>query len=258
MIKLTEAEKRFFDQEGYLVKKGLFTKEETRDIKSELERIWIEQIVNNEIRLDEIKTMDQLFPRLGNAHRFSDKLFQLILDHRTMGMVEELVGEDVLAIQTVCYYKAPGGKGVQLHQDNYEIGAEPGTTYAAWISLDDTNEQNGGLFVVPATQNSDIIVPTEKRMENFLFDLYIPVPDGKKVVPVNTSAGDVVFFGGQLLHGSYRNQTMNQFRRAFVTHYVPQSVDRLTMYHNKLINKQGETERRRVNLNTKFLEQKRK
>ena len=41
---------------------------------------------------------------------------------------------------------------------------------------------------------------------------------------VDLEAGDVLFFEGTLIHGSYPNGTKDRFRRAFICHYVPQST----------------------------------
>ncbi|MBU8772067.1 phytanoyl-CoA dioxygenase family protein [Cytobacillus oceanisediminis] len=254
MIKVTQLERSNFKEKGYLIKKKLFSEQEVQKIKDEMEMIWISKVFHKEILQEEDNHIESLFPRLGNIHRESQFLFNLMLDSRTMGVVEQLIDERALAIQTVGYLKAPGGKGIQVHQDNYEIGADPGTTYAAWISLDEGNEKNGGMFVVPGTQRLEVIVPKNRESTDFLFDLHIEIPDGYQAIPINTMPGDVVFFGGNLLHGSFRNQTNDSFRRSFVTHYVGSSVEKLTMYHNKLINHNGDAERRRINVRSKFME----
>jgi ectoine hydroxylase-related dioxygenase (phytanoyl-CoA dioxygenase family) len=39
--------------------------------------------------------------------------------------------------------------GIALHQDTHYIPNTPNTLLACWIALSDTDETNGGLFVVP-------------------------------------------------------------------------------------------------------------
>ncbi|NYE03490.1 ectoine hydroxylase-related dioxygenase (phytanoyl-CoA dioxygenase family) [Bacillus niacini] len=55
----------------------------------------------------------------------------------------------------------------------------------------------------------------------------VDVPEGKSIVPCNIKAGDVLFFNGSVIHGSYPNQTKERFRRAFICHYVAESTSRI-------------------------------
>ena len=46
-----------------------------------------------------------------------------------------------------------------MHQDNFFLLAEPATCIAAWTPLDDTDEENGCLRVVPGSHREPIICP---------------------------------------------------------------------------------------------------
>jgi ectoine hydroxylase-related dioxygenase (phytanoyl-CoA dioxygenase family) len=45
------------------------------------------------------------------------------------------------------------------------------------------------------------------------------MPQGAVEVGQDMEPGDVLFFGGFTIHGSYPNQTKDQFRRTFIVHY---------------------------------------
>ena len=45
------------------------------------------------------------------------------------------------------------------------------------------------------------------------------IPAGLQEVGIGMKAGDVLFFGGFTIHGSYPNKTADRFRRTFIVHY---------------------------------------
>ena len=48
-----------------------------------------------------------------------------------------------------------------------------------------------------------------------------PLPEGMETQPVLMRAGDVIFFNGSLIHGSYPNVSTDRFRRSLIAHYRP-------------------------------------
>ncbi|HEX5415735.1 MAG TPA: phytanoyl-CoA dioxygenase family protein, partial [Chloroflexota bacterium] len=52
-------------------------------------------------------------------------------------------------------------------------------------------------------------------------------------------AGDVLFFGGNLIHGSYPNQSATRFRRAFISHYVGTSAQEVARFYKPLYRRDG-------------------
>ena len=59
------------------------------------------------------------------------------------------------------YFKPPGARGQALHQDNFYLKVEPGNCIATWTAIDPADEENGGMLIVPKTQNFDIVCPEE-------------------------------------------------------------------------------------------------
>lgn len=248
---LNSEEKNFYEQHGYLILKGMFNQHEIDEIKEEYRKLWLQMVANGDIVQDQERPVESLFPRLSNHHRVNEVAARYMLDERTRGVVEELIGEEALVIQTVYYFKAPGGRGLPLHQDNYDIGVTPGTTYTAWLSLEHSSEENGGLFLVPGSHRFELAVPVPIEGDEYLFLHTIPIPSGYNMINLQTEPGDVVFFDGNLYHGSHRNRTEHHFRQTFVTHYCAASVERITLNHNMLVNSKGERVRRRLNFNPK-------
>ncbi|UFJ42453.1 phytanoyl-CoA dioxygenase family protein [Brevibacillus humidisoli] len=247
MPQISSEQKAFFEQEGYLIVKGLFSQQEIDEIKEEYRKLWLEMVAEGEIAQDKARPVESLYPRLSNHHRVNDVAARYMLDERTRGVVEQLIGEEALVIQTVYYFKAPGGRGLPLHQDNYDIGVTPGTTYTAWVSLEHSTKENGGLFLVPGSHRFELAVPVPIEGDEYHFPHTISIPDGYKTISLETEPGDVVYFTGNTYHGSHKNQTRHSFRQSFVTHYAASSVERITLNHNMLVNSKGERVRRRLN-----------
>ncbi len=161
------------------------------------------------------------YPRLLHPHRGDDLARRFMLDQRVRERLVALLGSEPLAAQTMVYFKPPGAKGQALHQDQRYLRVEPQpcTCMAAWIALDDCDEENGCLEVVPGTHEMPMLCPTPSDLEVSFTTEHVAVPPGKAVTPVLMKAGDVLFFNGSLIHGSQPNRS-NRFRRSFISHYV--------------------------------------
>ncbi|MBW7461017.1 phytanoyl-CoA dioxygenase family protein, partial [Paenibacillus sepulcri] len=97
------------------------------------------------------------------------------------------------------------------------------------------------LVIVPRTQNLDIECPHEADPALSYFRDEVNLPEGGRIVPVDMEAGDVLFFNGSTIHGSYPNRSAERFRRSFICHYVGSSTLRIGYHiHDDLYNGQGE------------------
>ena len=169
-----------------------------------------------------------------HPHRVNELALRYLLD----GMLNDLFGEEPLAAQSILYFKPAGAKGQALHQDNFYLKVEPGTCIAAWMALDAADQENGGLEVVPGTHDMELFCPEEADSEvSFIRDY---VPEGLEAVPVIMRPGDVLFFNGQLVHGSQPNSSEDRFRRSFICHYIGRSSERISKWYSPILTMQGE------------------
>ena len=150
-------------------------------------------------------------------------------------LLRALLGEEPLAAQTMFYFKPPGARGQELHQDNFYLRVSPGSCLAAWLAVDDVDEENGGMKVVPGTHRSEVGCPEEADLTTSFSADYVPVPAGKQAVHVNMRAGDVLFFNGSLIHGSTPNRSATRFRRSLIAHYVPRSSEEVAGWYKPLL-----------------------
>jgi phytanoyl-CoA hydroxylase len=136
------------------------------------------------------------------------------------------------------FFKQPGQPGQGYHQDSYYIPTFPDTLCGAWLALTPADEENGCLWFTPGSQHEPIYPDPRgwaASMQVNLEDLgtidnasstdesvngliRIASKYAGQEVAVKADPGDVVFFGGHILHRSHSNRS-NRPRRSFVGHY---------------------------------------
>jgi phytanoyl-CoA hydroxylase len=116
---------------------------------------------------------------------------------------------------------------------------EQGNCIAAWTAVDEADEENGALLIVPKTNNYEIVCPDKADANESFTTHYVKPPEGRKAVPAAMEKGDVLFFNGNLIHGSYRNKTKERFRRAFICHYANESAARIGTHYRPLFRADG-------------------
>ncbi|CAM4435235.1 phytanoyl-CoA dioxygenase family protein [Paenibacillus tarimensis] len=249
---VTKEELEFYHEQGYLLKKGVFAEDELQELTNEYTKIWFDMLAAGEIVQKPEKPIDSLFPRLRDHYRTSDYVRQFSVHPAITGIVEDLIGEEPVVVQSTYYIKAPKTRGIPIHQDNYDMGIAPGTTYSAWLSVNASDRENGGLYVIPKTHTYNLVVPhITHNVDRYELSEIYDLPESYEIVDLSTEPGDMVFFNGNLIHGSYNNATENRFRQSFVVHYAGASLERTSVNYNYLLDKQGNRIRRRLNLEPK-------
>jgi len=241
---LTQEQIQGFQEDGYLVADGLFSSEEARVLADNFMRMHAEGPIPGcfEPASPEEAEGDilALYPRMMHPHRIDDMSLRYLLDNRLEYVLTDLFGEEPLAAQSMLYFKPPGAKGQALHQDNFYLKVEPGTCIAAWVALDAADQENGGLEVVSGTHDMELFCPEEADSDVSFTRDYVPVPEGLEAVPVVMQPGDVLFFNGQLVHGSQPNSSEDRFRRSFICHYLGRSSERISKWYRPILMMDGE------------------
>ncbi len=221
-----------FQKDGYIVIRGLYTSEEAAQIRDTFMKEaqggpvpGLSEISRGGIRYDPSDPLSY-YPRMMNPHRHTHLAvgkiaLDFLLNPRLQPILTALLGEEPLGVQTMFYFKPAGARGQALHQDNFYLRVSPGTCIAAWLAVDDADEDNGGMVVVPGTNLMKIVCPEKADPSKFFTAELVNTPEGLSEVPVRLQAGDILFFNGSLIHGSYSNASKDRFRRSLIAHYVP-------------------------------------
>jgi len=245
---ISDEELARFRKDGFLVVRGLFSKLEIDEIRD----TFMAMNANGPVEgLSEIKhygTKDKaydrtdplsFYPRMMLPHNHADKPVgplakKFMLDRRIESILTDLMGEQPYAAQSMFYFKPPGARGQDFHQDNYYLKVKPGTCTAAWCAIDRCDEGNGGMMCVPDTGSYDIQCPQESDSKLYFTTEHVPIPEGKTAVLPIMEPGDVLFFNGSTVHGSGPNASADRFRRSLIFHYVPHSTTEISEWYGVL------------------------
>src|SRR3954468_19524651 len=139
-----------FGREGFVVLPGYFSAAEVGEIRD----AFMEQAREGPVAgLSDTSRLlgpaDPLsrYPRMMNPHRHADKIvgpvsMRHMLASRLREILRGLMHDEPLAAQSMFYFKPPGARGQDLHQDNFYLRVKPGTCVAAWIAVDDCDPEN--------------------------------------------------------------------------------------------------------------------
>jgi phytanoyl-CoA hydroxylase len=214
-----------FRERGFLIVPGLVSPTEVRELLD---------------HADELTAGDADLLRIHMLHRRLAIHERYMLHPEILDVVAALIGPDVLALQTMLFVKPPGSPGQGYHQDSYHIITEPDSLIGAWIALDRADTENGCVRVTAGSQNEPVYPDADETRghggDTQLADMFsvsgaddpdesvnglVPVAakyPGREVAAV-LDPGDVVFFGGHVLHRSHANRSDTRSRRSFVAHY---------------------------------------
>ena len=185
------------------------------------------------------------WPRMLQPHRFKDlaigRLVQnLMLDERLLSPLRSLMGGEPLAAQSMMYFKPPGARGQDLHQDDFYLRSAPTPCMAAWIALDPADSENGGLNVVPGSHQCALLPVRATDKTRFFAEDGVDVPSGMTAIPTTLAPGDVLFFDGRVIHGSGPNTSTTRFRRSCICHYVVRGTTELNPWNNPVLSHDGQ------------------
>src|SRR5262249_10808223 len=152
-------QKRFYDENGYLVVERLFTEEELAFYRDHYMHMRAQGSYPGDSSGVDVTSADPLkrYPRMIHMHRWDDVSLKGMIDPRLNACMTALLGREPFAVQTMLYFKPAGARGQALHQDQYYLRVRPGTCMAAWLALDRCDEENGCLQAVPGSHRWPVL-----------------------------------------------------------------------------------------------------
>ena len=177
----------------------------------------------------------------------SKKMCELSVNLNIINNVKELMGCDNIYLweDKIHYKHSMIGSEYKWHCDyNNWTDSRSKDFITCMIFLEDTNEQNGCLKVIPGSNNEYDKYPTNK--DKNIASTFIPgvidrnVIDGRatfpdsineeKVINICCNKGDVLFFDAFIQHSSGENKSLSSRKCIFLT-YSPEKYGNLYMYN---------------------------
>ena len=229
---LSEEQIKFFVEEGYLIVEDLINKEELDELKQDVVNFAHGKYPSKNIEeFSKGKTKSEVLKEILCIHQthYISEISKKYVEHpKICGALSQIVGAhlpfwdgSVKCCQSMMFVKHPGLPGQAWHQDECYIPTRDRTLTGAWIAIDDADEDNGSLYVLPKSHRDGYLYPMRPNTNPEEFD-FAPECygfDDTKKVPVVVKAGAVVFFNGYLMHRSSKNRS-DKSRRVLVNHYL--------------------------------------
>ena len=234
-----------FSRDGYVVVPSLFSAQEAEVLKTHYRTLR----ESGNVPGDPFRYPDpglvvdplQRYPRMLQMHRWDEISLKWLIDPRMNAVLTGLLGDEPIAVQTMIYFKPPTARGQALHQDNYYLRVKPGTCCAAWMALEEVDEENGCLQIVPGSHDWPVLCTVPADTNQSFTDITVPIPEGTPILPVRMQAGDVMFFNGQLVHGSLPNTSAQRFRHSLIGHYVHGDAQQVAAWFKPALRMDGRT-----------------
>jgi phytanoyl-CoA hydroxylase len=237
----TQSMSSFFDENGYVVARQLFSRQEVAALREHYMVLRARGSSPGDLVGVEATSNDPLkrYPRMIHMHHWDQTSLNWLLEPRLTEILTGLLGREPYAVQTMLYFKPAGARGQALHQDQYFLRARPGTCMAAWLALDGCDQANGCMQVVPGSHTWPLLCTTQADTKSSFTDVTVPLPKDQQIWPVVMQAGDVLFFNGTLVHGSYPNTTKDRFRRSLIGHYISGEAEQVSKFMKPILRMDG-------------------
>ena len=203
---LTQVEKDFYLEQGYLHVQGLLTPEEAAAYRAECHRL-AERTGNTDATWSSVRaSADGQQLRLSHCHDvhfYSAAFTRLLVDERLMRVARGIIGPNVQLHHTKMFIKAPEkGSPFPMHQDYPYFPHQNHSMIAVIVHFDDAPVEKGCLRVVPGSHR---LGPLESvgQDHHLPTDRY-PI---EEALPVPARAGDAIFMSYLLVHGSGVNRS---------------------------------------------------
>ncbi|HEY3543345.1 MAG TPA: phytanoyl-CoA dioxygenase family protein [Gaiellaceae bacterium] len=208
-----------YEQDGYVLVRGVFDAGEVEAMRDAIARILETVAATEHDRSHTWAGVDQSLQLKGfHDLQYLDAAFtRMVAQPRLVEVLTELIGPDVQLHHSKMLVKPPEqGAPFPMHQDYPYFPHERHTVLAASVHLDDTDEENGCLHVVPG---SHLLGPLDAEGDAHTVDY--PLESG---TPCPAAAGDVLFFNYLTIHGSGVNRSSRTRRNVLFQYRDPADV----------------------------------
>ncbi len=216
----------FFKHNGYLEVGSVLTSTELAEAQSAYDGIFQAEEKPQSYRNLGQKEGEQISAgavlQIIDMHRLHPIFHRIMHKPLVLDIIESLMGQaDINLYHDQALYKpALNGDIVPWHQDNGYWKLDPPEAMSMWIALDDADEENGCMWVIPGSHKSG--EAGHKRAGQYIAQIKADA-DESLAAAVPMSAGAAMIHHCQTLHMTKPNLSSRQ-RRAWVIHFIPANI----------------------------------
>jgi len=224
-FKVTEEQKRKYQEDGYFLLEKVIPDSELEVLRSECDFLIKEQ----EAEMDRLGTDVLNLSRRNSryfvflAYKNRPELGKFIFSDLLAEVCRATIGDNAYLFWEQFVVKGTDKKGAEFtwHQDSGYVDHPHKYYVNAWIPLDDVNEENGTIYLLDYS-----LAGTREKVE------HRPVPNSndregyfgkEKGVPAIIPAGSIAVFSSTTFHRSGPNFT-DKMRRAYAIQFSPDII----------------------------------
>lgn len=229
---LTPAELEQFERDGFILKRGLCHGALLEQIQREVDGLHERMAAQTprEVGVSwekDIPGKPRRIKQLMHSEKVSAGLNTFLRGAACLDIVEALAGPDLSLFHSKLLMKAAlDGTVTPWHQDYayWKKGENRPVQVNAMLAIDPATRENGCIQFVPGTHKQGLI--KHDREQGVSFGVYLPgyFQPRAGAVACEMAAGDVVFFGSLVIHGSDGNKSPRH-RRANTVAYTTTGDD---------------------------------
>uniref|UniRef100_A0A8C5YFA1 Phytanoyl-CoA dioxygenase, peroxisomal n=1 Tax=Microcebus murinus TaxID=30608 RepID=A0A8C5YFA1_MICMU len=227
---LSLEQRKFYEENGFLLIKNLVSDEDIQRFQNEFEKICRQEVKPLGLHIMRDVTIskseydpknEQMVCKIQDFQE-DEELFRYCTLPEILKYVECFTGPNIMAMHTMMINKPPdSGKKTSrhpLHQDLHYFPFRPtDRIVCAWTAMEHIDRNNGCLCVIPGSHKGHLQPHDYPQWEggvNIMFHGIQNFKDYDARVHIQMEKGDTLFFHPLLIHGSGRNTTQ-RFRKDF-------------------------------------------
>ncbi len=207
---LTQEQLGFYNDNGYLLVKGLFSRAEAAALRTECHALAERLGAQHDIEATwnsakEVTTKKTQLLHCHDVQFYSAAFSKMIVDERLTGVAADVIGSPNVQLHHTKMFIKPPEKGspFPMHQDHPFFPHERHSMIAAICHFDDAPVEKGCVCVVPGSHKHGPLQHVEEGSWHLPSEQY-PL---SSAIPCPAEAGDVLFFSYLTIHGSGINES---------------------------------------------------
>ncbi|MDB5111639.1 MAG: Phytanoyl-CoA dioxygenase [Mucilaginibacter sp.] len=225
--KLSDGELKSYQDNGYLIIKGIIKPEGVKQMQQECMVAWNKEKES----FDPNKSWLQN-SLLVNIHHQASTVRDYYFEGPLVDIASQIIGPNVKGATSQLTFKMKGNtKPFGWHQDNGYGELEPYNAITTLTALDDTDRGNGCLWLIPGSHKQGQIRVQQDADQKKSQSEIIVEADDKLAVPIEMKAGDTLLFNCWMLHKSDGNYSNDRDRRILFLRYA--DADAVEVYNER-------------------------
>lgn len=219
LMKLSEAQLEQYEEQGFLLLHAYFSSSEIEFVRSE-----VPALLSKESKARVFEENRRAVRAIHGCHLESEVMRRLTMHPKMLAPVGQIIKSEVYVYQFKINVKAAfDGESWPWHQDfkhwQEEDGLRSPQILSAAVYLDDINEFNGPIYIIPGSHKEAVLETEELEMsgwkKKYRADLRYSVSretvtkliEKRGMISTKAPPGSVLFFHSNLVHGSASNIT---------------------------------------------------